>query len=105
MDTVKDDIICDTHKCNNYVELGIPSTETKCPVHRVIKEKEEELKNYPLQVELTQWYGWDKEKQEYCIHRRYTALNTSYRFNQGTYEDMKQIASKFNFNGITILYV
>tara|TARA_R100001594_G_C3950930_1_gene243026 strand:+ start:362 stop:595 length:234 start_codon:yes stop_codon:yes gene_type:complete len=59
-----------------------------------------EEKNYPLQVEFSEWYGWDKEKQEHYIYRRYTALNTSFIFNQGTYEDMERIASKFNFKGI-----
>ena len=58
------------------------------------------LKNYPLQVEFREWYGWNKEKQEYYVYRRYTALNTSFIFNQGTYKDMQYIARKFNFNGI-----
>ena len=60
-----------------------------------------ELKNYPLQVEFSEWHGWNEEKQEHYIYRRYTALNTSYIFNQGDKQDMERIASKFNFNRIS----
>ena len=35
MKKVTKNIICNTKRCNNYVELGIPSTEKKCPDHRI----------------------------------------------------------------------
>ena len=59
-----------------------------------------EQKNYPLEVEFSEYRGYNKDTKEYYIYRRYTALNTSFIFNQGNRQDMEQIANKFNFNGI-----
>ena len=60
-----------------------------------------EQKNYPLEVEFSEYRGYNEDTKEYYIYRNYRALNTSYIFNQGNFEDMKQIANKFNFNGIS----
>tara|TARA_R100001463_G_scaffold131700_1_gene191881 strand:- start:468 stop:1088 length:621 start_codon:yes stop_codon:yes gene_type:complete len=48
MKTINENKICDTHKCNNFVELGLPSTETKCPNHRVIDKPKDDSKTLEL---------------------------------------------------------
>jgi hypothetical protein len=98
MDTVKDDIICDTHKCNNYVELGIPSTETKCPVHRVIKVEETELRK-GLKVTLPGKefeIKFDFEFSKYGICKKgYSFLDGSTVFRSHSLESVVDYANKW----------
>lgn len=79
MKTINENKICDTHKCNNYVELGLPSTETKCPDHRVI-EKQVDPYSTDLLLPLShkEWdemrYGGYGEIYEVWSRTEYTSL-------------------------------